>query len=184
MADHLPKRFDVLAYEPQYASRKPAKAMDNPHLHRQHAGGVLFDAVKFKLDKLDAVIMRQSENYDDYDYHEAERRINLEIPDLLYRAIELQPWSFHLHDQLIRFLGRLTRYDDIRRHLDQMMQMALHGSREDPSRVARNRGRWVEARIRGFESRAGRAAKRSAASVPVTEAESAGAVLPPGAAPR
>jgi hypothetical protein len=184
-ADHLPKRKIVLKGTnlPRVLNRGEA-FMQYPWLHRQHASAILFLATSVLTTTevkargllsglrgmpIESIVAYNSEH----------------VMDLLLRAIEIQPWSFHLHDRMISILGRDKHFDEIRELLGYTMALAQSDLARNPeSRVCRNRVRAVAARIRGVDTRAGhaekRAAKRKNNSLPMNVIR---AVLPPGAAP-
>ena len=60
------------------------------------------------------------------------RHRDSKIIDMLLHAIEIQPWSFHLHHRLIRVYGRLERFDAIRTLIDRSRRLAAEAVRRSP----------------------------------------------------
>jgi hypothetical protein len=51
---------------------------------------------------------------------------------MLLHAIDLQPWSYHLHHRLIRIYGRFGRYREIRRLIQRSQQLATEAVKHSP----------------------------------------------------
>ncbi|HEV7919968.1 MAG TPA: hypothetical protein VGR02_04160 [Thermoanaerobaculia bacterium] len=184
--DHLPKRRVVLQGNWGRAEHRVAP-MGHPHLHRQYAVATLFEGAKAEREHLERLRSRANEDNSDelWDlYGRQAPEVTERVLDLLYHGLELQPWSFHLYDQIIAALGDQRRYNDIRAFLDRMMRAAQDTLQVDPqSRAARNRVRGIAARIHGVETRVTTSRRRKSKRHQPQVQQKTGAVLPPGAAP-
>jgi hypothetical protein len=60
------------------------------------------------------------------------RRRTEKTIQMLLRAIELQPWSYHLHHKLIRIYGRECRFKEIRALIERSRKLAAEALKKTP----------------------------------------------------